>query len=74
MVKLGLPDNFKHKVLQWYSVTVLMKEPVGLIGQTYVTSSEMYEMLIQTSEPVSIREYTDRLVKILDSTYAKADL
>ena len=29
-------------------------------------------MVIKTAEPVSTREYTERLVKILDSTYLKA--
>ena len=29
---------------------------------------------MQTKEPVSTREYTERLVKNLDSTYAKDDL
>ena len=29
---------------------------------------------MQTEEPVSTREYTERLVKILDSTYVKSNL
>ena len=29
---------------------------------------------MQTAEPVSTRETTEMLVRILDSTYAKADL
>ena len=34
----------------------------------------MCEVVIQTSEPVSTREATDILVKILYSTYSKEDL
>ena len=34
----------------------------------------MFEVAIQTAEPDSTREANERLVKILDSTYAKADL
>ena len=34
----------------------------------------MREVVIQTEEKVSTRETTERLVKILDSTYEKADL
>ena len=34
----------------------------------------MREVVIQVEEPVSTREATERLVRILDSTYVKADL
>ena len=51
-----------------------MKEPSGLIGKPDLTSSEMCEVEMQTAEPVSTRETTEMLVRILDSTYAKADL
>ena len=33
----------------------------------------MREVVMQTAEPVSIREATERLVKILDITYANED-
>ena len=53
MVKLGISADFKRQVLQWDGATVPMKEPRGLLGQTYLTSSEMREVLMQTAEPVS---------------------
>ena len=34
----------------------------------------MREVVMQNSEPVSTRESTERLVKTLNSTYAKSDL
>ena len=34
----------------------------------------MREVVMQTVEPASTKESTERLVKILDSTYAKADV
>ena len=34
----------------------------------------MSKVAIQTAEPVSTREATDRLEKILDSTYEKLDI
>ena len=34
----------------------------------------MHEVAIQTAEPVSTREATDRMVKILDINYENADL
>ena len=51
-----------------------MKEPIGLVGQTYITSHKIRKLAMQTEEPVSSREYTDRLVKIIDSAYVKAYL
>ena len=51
-----------------------MKEPIGFLGQTDLTSQVMHKMSMQTVEPVSTREATERLVKILDSTYVKLDL
>ena len=53
MVQLGLSANFKRQFLQWDGVTVLMKEPISLIGQTDITSCEMCEVVMQTEEPVS---------------------
>ena len=74
MLQLGLSNDFKCQVLQWDGVNVPMKEPSGLLGQSDLTSSEMCEVVMKTSEPFSTREATDRLVKIIDSTYVKADL
>ena len=34
----------------------------------------MCEVVIQTAEPASTQEATEKMLKILDSTYAKADL
>ena len=45
-----------------------------MLGKSDLTSREMREVVIQTSETVSTREATDRLVKILDGTYTKVDL
>ena len=74
MVQLGLLADFKRQVLQLEGVTVTMKEPRGLIGQTDINSCEMLEVVIQTAEPVYTRVYTDRLVKILYITYDKSYL
>ena len=74
MVQLGLLSNFKSQVLQWYGVTMTMKEPIGLLDKSDLTSCEMSEVVIQTAEPVSIREATERLVKTLEINCAEADL
>ena len=74
MVQLGPLYDFKHKLIQKDDITVPMKELSGLLGQTDLTSHGMREVAMQTSEPVSKIEATEKLVKILYSTYASSDL
>ena len=74
MVQLGLSDGFKRQVLEWDDATVTMKEPSGLIGQTYLTSYDMREVVMQKEDPVSTREVSERMVENLESNYAKTDL
>ena len=74
MLQLGLTANFKRRVLQWDGATVNMKESRNLLGQSDLTKREMRKVVLQTAEPASTWEVTGRMVKILDSTYAKADL
>ena len=71
MVQLGLTANFKRQVLQWDGATVHMKESSNLLGQSNLTKRKMREVVMQTIEPASTQEATERMVKILDSTYAK---
>ena len=45
-----------------------------MIGQSDSTNREMREVVIQNAELSSTREATERMIKILDITYEKADL
>ena len=72
MVQLGLSDDFKRQVLQWDVTTASIKKPRGLVGKSDLNICEMRKVVIQTAEPASTKEATERLVKILDSTYVKA--
>ena len=74
MVHIGLVADFKRQFLQCYGDTLHMKEPSSLLGQSDLTKRDMREVLMQTSEPSSTLEATERMLKILNSTYAKADL
>ena len=51
-----------------------MKEPSGLLGQSDLNNRKMRKVCMKTVEPDSTREYPGLIVKILNSTYAKADL
>ena len=44
-----------------------------MIGKSDLTSHEMREVDMQTAEPASTREATERLVRILDSTYSRSN-
>ena len=49
MVQLGPLADFKRQVLQWDGVKVTMKEPIGLLGKSYLTIQEMRKVIIQTT-------------------------
>ena len=63
IVQMGQTVNFKHHVIQWDGVLVSMKEPMGLLGQKYLTGREMCKVIIKTSESASTRQYTEIIVK-----------
>ena len=71
---MGLTEDFKCQVLQWDEATVYINKPSSLLGKSDLTKREMREVAMQTVEPASIRENTEQMVKILESTYAKAEL
>ena len=73
MVQLVLLVDFKCKVLQQDGITVPMKEPIDMIGKSDLTSHEMSKVDMQTAESAFTREATERLVRILDSTYKRAN-
>ena len=73
-VQLILTDYFKCQILQWDGATVHVKEPISVPGQSNLTKREMHKVVMQTAEPASTRETTERIVKILDITYTMADL
>ena len=74
MAPLGFLYNCKRQFLQWDGIKVTMKEPSGMLYQINLTSREMHEVSIQTSKPDSTRKATERLVKTVDSIYAKTEL
>ena len=51
-----------------------MKESSGLIGKSDLSKRKMRKVVIHTEEPDSMIEATERLVKILYSTYVEAEL
>ena len=74
MVQLVLIADLNHQFPQWDSVIVPVKEPSGMQWKSDLTSRDMRMVVMKTTEPYFTREATEILLKILDSTYAKADI
>ena len=74
MVHIGLKADFKRQVLQWDGANVHMKDLSSFLVQSNLTKREMREVVMQTSEPASTQEDTEKMVKTLYSTYVKAYL
>ena len=51
-----------------------MKDTSSVLGKYYLTKREMREVVMHTSEPTYTREAIERMMKILDSTYAEVDI
>ena len=49
-VYIGL--DFKRQVIQWDGAAVPMKEPRNMLGQTYLSSSEIHKVEMHTEEPI----------------------
>ena len=65
MVQLVLISYFKRQFLQWDGATVPMKEPSGMLEKSDLNNRNLHKVVMQTSEPASTREATERLVKSL---------
>ena len=53
---------------------IYLWDPRNFLGQPDLTKRKMHEVLMRTAKPDSAQEVTKWMVKILDRTYAKADL
>ena len=50
MIQLGLLADFERQVLQWDDIKVPMKEPIGLLGKSYLTIRDMHKVVMHTEE------------------------
>jgi hypothetical protein len=74
MVKLGLITDYKRKVLIWDEVSVPMRSLYHTDSKPTFSRAEIKQIMTQTAEPIATKEATERIVRILDSKYEKADL
>ena len=66
--------NFRLKLIPRDNDIVPMKEPGNLVFKPNLTKRDIQKVVMQISEPYSTIEATEVLVKIIDITYAKANL
>ena len=58
MIQIDLLDNIKCKIIQLNGVVVNTKDSSILIYQTYLTSRNIHEVVMQNEEPVYTRKST----------------
>ena len=68
--ELGLIMDFDDKIMSWNGNVV----PMRSLENESPSKKELRALLIESREPESTREATNRVVKILDANYKKADL
>jgi len=71
---LGIDISFKEETITLDHVTIPMKDYHFDDKIPKPTRSELKSILSPRDEPKAPQEATDRAIKILDSTYKKADL
>ena len=73
LVPLGIDISNKHKAVIWDDTIVPLK-PSNFRTNVAETKKELNTIFTQSAEPKVTQEATERVVKILDSTYEKANL
>ena len=70
MTSLGIQIDFQDKKLKWDGAELEMRD----FNSKTPSRKEIKATLQRTAEPAVTKEATSRMVRILDSTYEKADL
>ena len=74
LVKLGIDIRFTDQTIKWEDMLVPMKAFAPGKDHKSLSNKEIRASIAQIAEPISTREATERVVRILDSNYAKANL
>ena len=72
--ELNIDVRFSDKTIKWEDQLVPMKSFKNIWKNEHPSRREIKTTILRSVEPVSTKEATDRVVKILDSKYEKADL
>ena len=70
---LGMDISFKEKSISWEGIAIPMRD-FDTLRKYQLSKTELRAFISETEEPVVTQKATDRIIKILDANYQKADL
>ena len=73
MLELGMEISFIKKTVSWEDIEIPMRD-FNRLRKWNVSKMEMKAIIQESSEPIVTQAATDRIIKILDSKYEKANL
>jgi len=73
MLELGMEISFVKKNVAWEGIEIPMRD-FNRLKRWNISKLEMKAIIQESSEPIATQEATDRIIKILDSKYEKANL
>ena len=73
LMALGINLRFKDLTIEWEDTKIPMKDFQRLMSMK-LTQKELRAVISNTNEPIATQEATERMIKILDSNYKKANL
>ena len=74
MNELNIDVRFRNGTIKWEDQIVPMKNFQSIKGNDLTSKKELKSIILRSNEPKSTRDSTQRVIKILDSKYEKADL
>ena len=74
LTQLNIDVRFSDKTIKWEDQLIPMKSFAKIWQNEHPTRKELKATVLRSVEPKSTKEATDRVIKILDSKYEKADL
>lgn len=73
LLNLKMNISFEHEVVSWEGIDIPMRD-FNKIRKYKLDNREFKAFIQERSEPIVTQEATDRIMKILDSNYQKANL
>ena len=72
--ELNIDVRFSDGTIKWEDQLIPMKSLHKIWKNEHLTRNELKATILRSAEPKAKKEATDRVLKILDSNYEKADL
>ena len=73
MAELGMDLSFNKKTMIWEGIEIPMRD-FNKLRKYQLNKKELQAFISESKEPVVTQKATDRIIKILDANYKKADL